>query len=121
MRFDDVIMGRRSIRGYKPDPVPRALIEEIVTLALRVPSSYNSQPWHLHVITGEPLERIRAGAVASAETLSRFWTEAESLGRLRHPNIVQVYDFGRENGAPYVVRWPAIATVPCSPGSGVSG
>jgi nitroreductase len=61
MHFDDVIMGRRSIRGYKPDPVPRALIEEIVSLALRVPSSYNSQPWHLHVITGEPLERIRAG------------------------------------------------------------
>ena len=27
MQFDDVILGRRSIRGYKPDPVPRALIE----------------------------------------------------------------------------------------------
>lgn len=61
MEFDDVVMGRRSIRGYKPDPVPRALIEEILALALRVPSSYNSQPWHLHVVTGEPLDRIRAG------------------------------------------------------------
>jgi nitronate monooxygenase len=30
MQFDDVILGRRSIRGYKPDPVPRALIEEII-------------------------------------------------------------------------------------------
>lgn len=35
MEFDDVILGRRSIRGYKPDPVPRALIEEILTLAMQ--------------------------------------------------------------------------------------
>jgi len=61
MRFDDVILGRRSIRGYKPDPVPRALIEEIIGLAMRVPSSMNTQPWNFHVITGEPLDRIRAG------------------------------------------------------------
>jgi nitroreductase len=38
MEFDDVILGRRSIRGYKPDPVPRALIEEIIGLAMRAPS-----------------------------------------------------------------------------------
>ena len=30
MKFDDVILGRRSIRGYKPDPVPRALIKEVI-------------------------------------------------------------------------------------------
>ncbi|MDB5486143.1 MAG: nitroreductase, partial [Tardiphaga sp.] len=38
MQFDDVILGRRSIRGYKPDPVPRELIEEIINLAMRAPS-----------------------------------------------------------------------------------
>ena len=46
MQFDDVILGRRSIRGYKPDPVPRELIEEILTLATRAPSSMNTQPWN---------------------------------------------------------------------------
>jgi hypothetical protein len=46
MRFDDVILGRRSIRGYKPDPVPKALIEEIIGLAMRAPSSMNTQPWN---------------------------------------------------------------------------
>jgi nitroreductase len=54
-------MGRRSIRGYKSDPVPRAVIREIVALATRAPSSMNTQPWHLHVVTGEPLEAIRRG------------------------------------------------------------
>jgi nitroreductase len=61
MQFDDVIQGRRSIRGYKPDPVPRALIEEIIALAMRAPSSMNTQPWNFYIITGEPLDRIRKG------------------------------------------------------------
>ena len=61
MEFDDVMLGRRSIRGYKPDPVPRKLIEEVLTLAMRAPTSMNTQPWHFHVISGEPLNRIRAG------------------------------------------------------------
>ncbi|MBS0475279.1 MAG: nitroreductase [Proteobacteria bacterium] len=61
MRFDEVIMGRRSIRGYLDKPVPRALIEEVIALAMRAPSSMNTQPWSFHVISGEPLNRIRAG------------------------------------------------------------
>lgn len=61
MQFDDVIMGRRSIRGYKPEPVPKALVEEILTLAMRAPSSMNTQPWSFYVLTGEPLDLVRAG------------------------------------------------------------
>jgi nitroreductase len=61
LSYDDVVRGRRSIRGYKPDPVPKALIREILELAMRAPSSMNTQPWNFHVITGEPLDRIRAG------------------------------------------------------------
>lgn len=61
MEYDEVVMGRRSIRGYKKDPVPKSLIREIVQMAGRSPSSMNTQPWHFHVVTGEPLDRIRAG------------------------------------------------------------
>jgi len=61
MTFDEVVLGRRSTRGYKPDPVPAGLIKEIIGLAMRAPSSMNTQPWHFYVITGEPLERIRKG------------------------------------------------------------
>ncbi len=59
--YAEVVMGRRSIRGYLRKPVPRALIEEILTMAMRSPSSMNTQPYHFHVITGEPLDRIRKG------------------------------------------------------------
>jgi len=61
MNYDEVVLGRRSIRGYKPDPVSRELIEEILAVAMRAPSSMNSQPWNFYVVSGEPLRRIRQG------------------------------------------------------------
>jgi len=61
VEFDEVVLGRRSIRGYKPVPVPKALIREVIGIAMRAPSSLNTQPWHFHVVTGEPLDRIRQG------------------------------------------------------------
>lgn len=63
MTYDEVVLGRRTIRGFTDEPVSRAVIEEIIGLAIRSPSSLNSQPWNFYVITGEPLERIRAGNV----------------------------------------------------------
>ncbi|HEV2531308.1 nitroreductase [Phenylobacterium sp.] len=61
MQYDDVVLGRRSIRGYLNKPVPKALIREVIELAMRAPSSMNTQPWNFYVLTGEPLDRIRAG------------------------------------------------------------
>ena len=61
MQYDDVVLGRRSIRGYKPDPVPKALIREVIEIAMRAPSSLNTQPWNFYVVAGAPLDRIRAG------------------------------------------------------------
>jgi nitroreductase len=61
--YDEVVLGRRSIRGFLPTPVPRALIGEVIGLAIRAPSSYNTQPWRFYVVAGEPLNRIRAGNV----------------------------------------------------------
>ena len=61
MEYDEVVLGRRSIRGFRPEPVPRSLIREVIRIAIRAPSSLNTQPWHFHVVTGEPLDRIRAG------------------------------------------------------------
>jgi len=59
--YDEVVRGRRSIRGYKSDPVPRELVREVLEVAMRAPSSLNTQPWNFYVLTGEPLDRIRAG------------------------------------------------------------
>lgn len=61
MDFETLVQERRSIRGYKPDPVPKAVIDEVIAIAKHAPSSMNTQPWHFHVVTGEPLECIRRG------------------------------------------------------------
>lgn len=61
MNYDDVVLGRRSIRGYLRKPVPKAVIREVLALAMRAPSSLNTQPWNFYVVTGAPLDRIRAG------------------------------------------------------------
>ena len=63
MDFDEVIRNRRSIRGYLKKPVPRALIEEILALAVRAPTSLNTQPWNFYVVAGAVLDRIREGNV----------------------------------------------------------
>lgn len=61
MQYDSVVLGRRSIRGYKPDPVPQSLIKEVLALAMRSPSSMNTQPWNFTVVRGDALDRIRQG------------------------------------------------------------
>ena len=61
MNYDDVVLGRRSIRGYRDKAVPQKLIEEILTLAMRSPSSMNTQPWNFTVVSGDVLDKIRAG------------------------------------------------------------
>jgi nitroreductase len=59
--YDDVVRGRRSIRGFTREPVSKALIREVIELAMRAPSSLNTQPWNFYVVGGEALDRIRAG------------------------------------------------------------
>jgi nitroreductase len=49
---------RRSIRAYKPDPVPLNILRDIVALGRHAPSGSNIQPWRVHVLTGATLVRV---------------------------------------------------------------
>ena len=57
--FLDVVSRRRSMRDFKSDPVPREIIESVFGTAQRAPSNCNTQPWFVHVVTGETLEQLR--------------------------------------------------------------
>ena len=91
MTFDDVILGRKSIRGYKSDPVPKALIREVIDMAMRAPSSLNTQPWNFYVVAGEPLDRIRAGnterTVSGVPQSREFRSHGEYAGAHRERQI----------------------------------
>jgi WD40 repeat protein len=59
------------------------------------------QARHIKLNRPVALKMILAGSHAGAADLARFQTEAEAIARLRHPNIVQVYEVGEHEGKPY--------------------
>ena len=62
MEFMDVISRRRSIRKYKPDPVPKEDIEYILEAARLAPSWANSQCWKFIVVTDPEVKEELASA-----------------------------------------------------------
>jgi nitroreductase len=59
------IFSRRSTRAFLPSPVDCSTLEEIVEAAARAPSGGNLQPWFVDVLTGAPLEALKAAVQAS--------------------------------------------------------
>ena len=49
---------RRSTRAFKPEPVSRETIEQIIKTAVNAPSANNLQPWEITVVTGKEKERL---------------------------------------------------------------
>jgi len=64
----EAIRTRKSIRGFKPDPVPKEVLREILDIALRAPSGVNSQPWEVAVVGGQALESIKRENVEKLES-----------------------------------------------------
>lgn len=63
MDIVEAVRSRKSIREYKPDPVPKEILREILDISIRSPSTLNTQPWEITVVTGEILENIRKGNI----------------------------------------------------------
>jgi len=58
MELEAAVLGRRSIRAFLPDPVPREKIRKIVQLARWAPSWGNTQPWEIVVADGKKTSRL---------------------------------------------------------------
>ncbi|MFZ2633897.1 MAG: nitroreductase [Desulfosalsimonadaceae bacterium] len=63
MDITEAIRERKSIRGFKSDPVEKSIIKEILNISVRAPSAMNTQPWEFFVITGEVLNNMREALV----------------------------------------------------------
>ena len=66
MEFEQALRERRSIRAFKPDPVPEELIREILEAARWSPSWANTQAWHVFVASGETLTKLKSAAPTPA-------------------------------------------------------
>ena len=65
----EAVRSRRAVRAFTDQPVSREVLERVLSAAAWAPSGSNIQPWHVYVLTGEPLielkrragERVAAG------------------------------------------------------------
>ena len=62
------IKERKSIRAFKPDPVSKEKLLELVEIAQRAPSGTNTQPWHVYLCAGEVKAAITRDVLAMAES-----------------------------------------------------
>ena len=96
MEIIEAVKRRRSIRGFKPDPVAKEVLEELLEMASRAPSAMNTQPWEFTVLTGSVLDKVRranvellnSGASPNPEHVVVGWPR-ESIYRERQVNLAK--------------------------------
>src|SRR6202000_2525845 len=64
--LEELLGERYSVRAFLPKPVPRDVIEHVLTTAQRTASWCNSQPWQVVIASGEAKERFRKAIYAEA-------------------------------------------------------
>jgi nitroreductase len=94
----EAIHTRQSIGKVKPDPVPRELIEKLLSAAVQAPNHYKVRPWRFVVLTGKAREKL--GDVMAQVFLDKFpdlptdvlskALEKERSNPLRSPALIAV-------------------------------
>ena len=79
------ITSRRSIRAFRPDPVPEETLRNILQVASRAPSATNIQPWRVNVVMGEARERLCGAVLAARQRGEEDKDYGPRLGRLGDP------------------------------------
>ncbi|MEQ1953736.1 nitroreductase [Mesorhizobium sp. CN2-181] len=72
----EAVMTRRAVRKFTDRPIPKDLLERVLSAASWAPSGSNIQPWNIYVVTGAPLAELkkRAGKRVAARDP---WDERE--------------------------------------------
>ena len=98
MQIIDAIHSRQSLGTVRPDPVPREVIEELLSAAVQAPNHYKVRPWRFVVLTGSARERLGDVMARTAkgkhpdlpgESLTKIM-EKERSKPLRAPVLVAV-------------------------------
>lgn len=69
----EAILSRRSVReGFARDPIPVAVLEEVVRCGLSAPSSKNARPWRFHVVTDPSVLEGIAAEISNADEVDAY-------------------------------------------------
>ncbi|MDP7470637.1 MAG: nitroreductase family protein, partial [Dehalococcoidia bacterium] len=63
MDLVEAIRSRKSIRGFKPEPIPQSVLAELLDIGRWSPSGVNAQSWEFVVLTGEALYAVKQANV----------------------------------------------------------
>lgn len=66
--LDSLLVTRRSVRGFRPEPVSRDVLNKVFAMAALAPSNCNVQPWVVHVVSGNAAETMRDTLYETART-----------------------------------------------------
>jgi nitroreductase len=85
------IKERKSIRAFKPDPVPLDMLKNIIEQALRAPSWANTQPWEFAIVTGKKLKAIQDAFIKrGAAAMQSSESEVPRPGDFPEPYISRI-------------------------------
>ena len=91
MNFTEFAKSRKSARGFLDKPISKELVNEIIDAAKWAPSSYNTQTWRVHAVTGDVLDKIREGntnnTLAGKPHVRDFPYKEDYLGENRQRQI----------------------------------
>ena len=59
MNVSEAIKARRTIRAFTAEPLPEPVIREVLELARHAPSTSNTRPWRIGVVTGNVRQRLQ--------------------------------------------------------------
>jgi nitroreductase len=54
------VENRRSIKGFKPDPVPKEVLRQLLETCRWAPSAQNTQSWDFYVLGGKVMEEVKS-------------------------------------------------------------
>jgi nitroreductase len=94
----EAVTSRRSVRGFMDRPVPREVLERVLSAAAWAPSGSNLQPWRVYVLTGAPLVHLKHLAVHRVGA-GDHWDEREFVmypPTLKSPYSERRSAFGKE-------------------------
>lgn len=93
----EALRARRSVRVFRPDPIPRALVEQILTDAARAPSGTNIQPWKVHIVAGAVRDQLEREVLAHRETDPPDQkAEFPRMGKRKEPYTTRMRTLGKE-------------------------
>ncbi len=98
----ELVKKRRSIRKFKPDPVPDELINKVLEVARWAPSGANSQPWEFLVIKDKAVKEKVVPFVQDAMRYAQKW-ELTREKEMQHPSAGRPVEAAGFKDAPVLI------------------